>query len=232
MMSGPDLPFLLATDLRKSFRQGETTTTVLDGVDLSIRRGESLALLGVSGTGKSTLLNILGGIETADGGRISVNGAEVDLSPEALATHRRQNVGFVFQFYNLLPSLTVLENVLAGLDAMGRLPKDAVAKARASLDAVGLADRADNFPTQLSGGQQQRVAIARALVKRAPLILADEPTGNLDPHTGDKVLLTLLQQCKENGSALIIVTHNEHIAERTNRAVTLVDGKVKEWVAA
>lgn len=232
MMSGPDLPFLLATDLRKSFRQGETTTTVLDGVDLSIRRGESLALLGVSGTGKSTLLNILGGIETADGGRISVNGAEVDLSPEALATHRRQNVGFVFQFYNLLPSLTVLENVLAGLDAMGRLPKDAVAKARASLDAVGLADRADNFPTQLSGGQQQRVAIARALVKRAPLILADEPTGNLDPHTGDKVLQTLLQQCKENGSALIIVTHNEHIAERTNRAVTLVDGKVKEWVAA
>lgn len=232
MMSGPDLPFLLATDLRKSFRQGETTTTVLDGVDLSIRRGESLALLGVSGTGKSTLLNILGGIETADGGRISVNGAEVDLSPEALATHRRQNVGFVFQFYNLLPSLTVLENVLAGLDAMGRLPKDAVAKARASLDAVGLADRADNFPTQLSGGQQQRVAIARALVKRAPLILADEPTGNLDPHTGDKVLLTLLQQCKENGAALIIVTHNEHIAQRTNRAVTLVDGKVKEWVAA
>lgn len=232
MMSGPDLPFLLATDLRKSFRQGETTTTVLDGVDLSIRRGESLALLGVSGTGKSTLLNILGGIETADGGRISVNGAEVDLSPEALATHRRQNVGFVFQFYNLLPSLTVLENVLAGLDAMGRLPKDAIAKARASLDSVGLADRADNFPTQLSGGQQQRVAIARALVKRAPLILADEPTGNLDPHTGDKVLQTLLQQCKENGSALIIVTHNEHIAQRTNRAVTLVDGKVKEWVAA
>lgn len=232
MMSGPDLPFLLATDLRKSFRQGETTTTVLDGVDLSIRRGESLALLGVSGTGKSTLLNILGGIETADGGRISVNGAEVDLSPEALATHRRQNVGFVFQFYNLLPSLTVLENVLAGLDAMGRLPNDAIAKARASLDSVGLADRADNFPTQLSGGQQQRVAIARALVKRAPLILADEPTGNLDPHTGDKVLQTLLQQCKENGSALIIVTHNEHIAQRTNRAVTLVDGKVKEWVAA
>lgn len=232
MMSGPDLPFLLATDLRKSFRQGETTTTVLDGVDLSIRRGESLALLGVSGTGKSTLLNILGGIETADGGRISVNGADVDLSPEALATHRRQNVGFVFQFYNLLPSLTVLENVLAGLDAMGRLPKDAIAKARASLDSVGLADRADNFPTQLSGGQQQRVAIARALVKRAPLILADEPTGNLDPHTGDKVLQTLLQQCKENGSALIIVTHNEHIAQRTNRAVTLVDGKVKEWVAA
>lgn len=231
-MSGPDLPFLLATDLRKSFRQGETTTTVLDGIDLSIRRGESLALLGVSGTGKSTLLNILGGIETADSGRISVNGADVDLSPEALATHRRQNVGFVFQFYNLLPSLTVLENVLAGLDAMGRLPKDAVAKARASLDAVGLADRADAFPTQLSGGQQQRVAIARALVKRAPLILADEPTGNLDPHTGDKVLLTLLQQCKENGSALIIVTHNEHIAQRTNRAVTLVDGKVKEWVAA
>lgn len=231
-MSGPDLPFLLATNLRKSFYQGGTRTTVLDGVDLAISRGQSLALLGVSGTGKSTLLNILGGIETADSGRISVNGSAVDLAPAALATHRRQNVGFIFQFYNLLPSLTVLENVLAGLEAMGPLPSDGVTRAQASLEAVGLADRADYFPPQLSGGQQQRVAIARALVKRAPLILADEPTGNLDPHTGDQVLQILLQQCQEQGSALIIVTHNTHIAQRTDLAVTLLEGKVSEWVAA
>lgn len=230
MDGGVPYPFLLAQGLRKSYYQGETNTPVLDDIDISIERGKSLSLLGVSGTGKSTLLNILGGIESADAGHLKVAGLSVDLSPKALAEHRRKNVAFIFQFYNLLSSLTVLENVLAGLDAMGKLPPDAEKRARECLMAVGLKDRENAFPAQLSGGQQQRVAIARALIKQAPLVLADEPTGNLDAHTGDQVLQILLQQCQEVGSAVVIVTHNEQIARKTDRAMTLVNGKIREWV--
>lgn len=225
-------PFILATGIRKSYYQGSVETTVLEEVNLSVARGESLALLGVSGTGKSTLLSILGGIETADAGTLHINGTRLDMCPKALANHRCRNVGFVFQFYNLIPSLTVFENVLAGLDAMGALPQDAHARVLASLTAVGLADYAGAFPARLSGGQQQRVAITRAIVKRAPLILADEPTGNLDSATGEQVLQVLLDQCREMGTALIIVTHNPEIARHASRPVRLIDGRIYPCVQA
>jgi putative ABC transport system ATP-binding protein len=225
-------PFVSARGLSKSYRQGDSLTTVLDGVDLDIERGHSLSLFGMSGTGKSTLLNVLGGIESLDGGQLVVDGERLGSDADALAAHRRRTIGFVFQFYNLLPSLTVLENVVAGLDAMGPLPADAWQRARASLKAVGIADRAEAFPAQLSGGQQQRVAIARALVKRAPLVLADEPTGNLDPATGEQVLEVLLRQCSEIGSALVLVTHNEQIARRTSHAMTLSAGRLQAWSPA
>ena len=225
-------PYLLARQLRKSYRQGDTTTAVLDGVDLSIEKGTSLALVGVSGTGKSTLLNVMGGIELPDSGTLSLDGMGVTANAEAAAEHRRRNVGFVFQFYNLLPSLTVAENVLAGLEAMGALPRDADERVRHALEAVGMDARADAFPAQLSGGQQQRVAIARALVKRAPLVLADEPTGNLDPHTGEQILEVLLRQCREVGSALVIVTHSERVAQACDNALRMSEGRVEPWVAA
>ena len=231
-MGIPRSPYLQARQLRKSYRQGDTTTAVLDGVDVSVERGTSMALVGVSGTGKSTLLNVMGGIELPDSGTLTLDGAAVTANAEAAAEHRRRNVGFVFQFYNLLPSLTVAENVLAGLEAMGPLPRDAHDRVRHSLDAVGMAGRVDAFPAQLSGGQQQRVAIARALVKRAPLVLADEPTGNLDPHTGEQILEVLLQQCRDVGSALVIVTHSDRIAQACDSALRMSEGRVAPWVAA
>lgn len=217
-------PFLAARGIKKCYRQGDTESWVLDGVDLDVSLGQSVALLGVSGTGKSTLLNVLGGIEAIDAGSMRFGGDALNSDASSLAAHRRERIGFIFQFYNLLPSLTVLENVVAGLDAMGAMPAGSWQRARDSLAAVGLQDRADAFPSELSGGQQQRVAIARALVKRAPLVLADEPTGNLDPHTGEQVLDLLLEQCARAGSALVVVTHSEHVASRTNKIMTLQDG--------
>ncbi len=229
-MSATDLPFLVAAGIEKSYRQGDTLTPVLCGIDLTLERGETLALLGVSGTGKSTLLNILGGIETPDGGTLSVAGTPLGRDSEALARHRRHRIGFVFQFYNLLPGLTALENVLSGLEALGPLAKDALGRAEEALAAVGLADRRDAFPAELSGGQQQRVAIARALVKEAPLVLADEPTGSLDPHTGEQVLSLLLERCRAARSALVVVTHNRAVAQRAERVVSLVEGRIEVTV--
>ena len=231
-MTGTTSSFIQASGIKKSYFQGATETTVLSDVNLSMSSGESIALLGVSGTGKSTLLSILGGIETADSGTLHINGALLDMKSQDLADHRRQNVGFVFQFYNLISSLTVFENVLTGLDASGPLPKEARDKVLNSLDLVGLSNYERSFPSQLSGGQQQRVAIARAIVKNSPLILADEPTGNLDPNTGEQVLKVLLDQCRKAGSALIIVTHNPEIARHTDRSLTLIDGCVHACVPA
>ncbi len=221
--------FLTARGLRKCYRQGDTESWVLDGVDLDVVTGQSVALLGVSGTGKSTLLNVLGGIESIDAGNMNFAGHTLERDAASLAAHRRERIGFIFQFYNLLPSLTVLENVVAGLDAMGSMAADSWQRARDSLASVGLVDRAEAFPSELSGGQQQRVAIARALVKRAPLVLADEPTGNLDPHTGEHVLDLLLEQCSQAGSSLLVVTHSEHVASRTDKVMTLQEGRLVEW---
>ena len=221
-----------AAGLSKHYGADNRRVEVLSDLDLTLERGRSMALLGVSGTGKTTLLNILGGIETPDAGTLEVDGAPLGRDPTALARHRRERVGFVFQFYNLLPALTVIENVLTGLEASGRLTRDAGERAARALAQVGLADRPDAFPAELSGGQQQRVAIARALAKDAPLVLADEPTGNLDPHTGEQVLDVLLEQSRAAGSTLVIVTHNPAIAERTDRCVRLVDGRLEAGLAA
>ena len=194
-----------------------------------MRRGESLAILGVSGTGKSTLLNILSGLDSVDQGHVTVEGLDItQLDAKGLANYRREKVGFVFQFYNLIPTLTALENTMTGWEAAGKPAKEGEAAARDILAALGLADKLDSFPEQLSGGEQQRVAIARALVKRPALVLADEPTGNLDPKTADATTQLLLDQAKRFGSALIVVTHNPTIGEHTDRTLVLRCGCLEE----
>ena len=227
-MGIPRSPYLQARQLRKSYRQGDTTTAVLDGVDLSVERGTSMALVGVSGTGKSTLLNVMGGIELPDSGTLTLDGAAVTANAEAAAEHRRRNVGFVFQFYNLLPSLTVAENVLAGLEAMGPLPRDAHDRVRHSLDGEGMAGRVDGFPAQLSGGQQQRAAIARALAMKPKVMLFDEPTSALDPEMVQEVLDVMTGLAKD-GMTMLVVTHEMGFARKAaDRVIFMSDGEVVE----
>ena len=219
---------LEARGLTKSYHQGNDLVPVLQGVDLVLAPGESLALLGASGTGKSTLLNILGGIEVPDAGVLAINDNLVGTTPAELDSHRRDRVAFIFQFFNLLPNLTVTENVLTGLEVRGPLPDDAVDRVRSALAAVGMETKSAAFPGELSGGQQQRVAIARALVKEAPLVLADEPTGNLDPHTSAQVLDVLFEQAAQPDTMLVVVTHDPQVASRAHRVARLIEGRLEE----
>ncbi len=229
MTTSRGTPLICVQALRKSYRQGGKDVAVLDDLQLEIARGQSVAILGVSGTGKSTLLNILSGIDVADAGRVSVDGQELTaMDARGLTRFRREKVGFVFQFYNLLPTLTALENVVTGWEAAGRPTRDGEAPAREILATLGLGDKADSFPEQLSGGEQQRVAIARALVKRPTLVLADEPTGNLDPKTAAETMALLLEQARQFSGALIIVTHNPAIGDHTDRTLSLRDGRLVE----
>jgi putative ABC transport system ATP-binding protein len=215
--------------LSKAYSQGGTSVPVLSDLQMSIRRGESVAILGVSGTGKSTLLNILSGIDAADKGQVSIEGQDIaKFDAAGLAGYRREKVGFVFQFYNLIPTLTAVENVMTGWEAAGKPAKEGEKASHEILAALGLSDKADRFPEQLSGGEQQRVAIARALVKRPALVLADEPTGNLDPKTAAATTQLLLAQAKHFASALIIVTHNPSIGEHTDRTLVLRNGGLEE----
>ena len=215
--------------LSKAYSQGGASVPVLSDLGMSIQRGESVAILGVSGTGKSTLLNILGGIDPADKGQVSIEGLDIaTLDAAGLARYRREKVGFIFQFYNLIPTLTAAENVMTGWEAAGKPAKKGEKASREILAALGLTDKADRFPEQLSGGEQQRVAIARALVKRPALVLADEPTGNLDPKTAASTTQLLLDQAKQFASALIIVTHNPSIGEHTDRTLVLRNGRLEE----
>ncbi len=219
--------FIRAEGLEKTFPEASGRLAVLRGVDLSVAAGERLTVLGVSGTGKSTLLNILGGIDRASAGTLRVDGRLVTgLDDRELTLYRREIAGFVFQFFNLLPSLTSVENVMTALEAAGDGGGDARERSLGLLEAVGLVDKADKFPEQLSGGEQQRVAIARALVKRPPLILADEPTGNLDPDTGEKIVDLLVDQATATGATLVIVTHDSGIGRRTDRVLALRDGRL------
>lgn len=220
---------VMARGVCKAYAEGGVHMPVLNDLSLTLRYGESVAVLGVSGTGKSTLLNLLSGIDRVDAGEIVVEGQALhQLDAAALARYRREKVGFVFQFYNLLPTLTALENVLTGWEAAGLPPAQGEAAAHEALATLGLADRADRFPEQLSGGEQQRVAIARALVKRPVLVLADEPTGNLDPRTADTTTQLLLDQARTYGSALVIVTHNPAIGSHTDRTLQLCDGRLEQ----
>jgi len=214
---------LSCRDLRKVYRMGEVDVRALDGVDFALHAGELLVLLGVSGSGKSTLLNILGGLDVPSSGRIFFEDRDLtEADEDELTQYRRRNVGFVFQFYNLIPSLTARENVALVTDiAHDPLePEEALA-------LVGLGDRLDHFPAQLSGGEQQRVAIARAVAKRPPLLLCDEPTGALDFRTGILVLDVIDRINRELGTATAVITHNAPIAEIADRVVTLADGRVQ-----
>ena len=211
----------------KTYQTPAGTFPALRGIDLSIAPGEFVAIVGRSGSGKSTLLNLLGGIDRPTAGSLHVAGAAIgDLSADALATWRGRKIGIVVQFFQLLPTLTVAENVMLPMDFAGLYPgRERSARALALLDRMGVADQAGKLPLELSGGQQQRVAIARALANDPPLVLADEPTGNLDTHTSAAVFGLFGELAKE-GKTVVVVTHERDAAEVTGRVVTLVDGAI------
>lgn len=207
--------------------EGGVDREILRGVDLELARGEFAALLGRSGSGKSTLLNLIGGLDAPDGGEIWIDGERVDdLDETARTILRRRRIGFVFQAFNLVPTLTVLENVLLPLELDGRADAAARERAGSLLEEVGLGDRADSFPDRLSGGEQQRVAVARALAGEPALVLADEPTGNLDHETGDAVLDLLERLVRERGVTLLVVTHSTDAAARADRTLSMDDGQL------
>ena len=218
---------LVARGLSKTYTLGRQRLEVLRGINLQVRRGEALVIVGASGAGKSTLLHLLGGLDSPEGGEVSFDGVSVfRLSGTERARMRNERIGFVFQSYNLLPELDALENVcLPAL--LGRGLRDAVqARGTELLRAVGLGERLEHRPSELSGGEQQRVAVARAMMNRPSLLLADEPTGNLDSKTGEAILELLWRLRAEIGTTLVMVTHDTHIARRGDRVMEIADGTV------
>lgn len=217
----------------KTFHQAERPLAVLDGVDLAIRPGELVALVGPSGAGKSTLLHIAGLLERADGGEIQVAGQATSRLDDGARTRlRRETIGFVYQYHHLLPEFSALENIVLPQMIAGKSRRDAAVRAQALLSEVGLTERAEHRPARLSGGEQQRVAIARGLANEPALLLADEPTGNLDPHTADTVFDILLGLVRGGGLSALIATHNIGLARRMDRLLQLSEGKVIEVAAA
>jgi len=224
-------PEAVATDtavlleaVTKVFGTDDAAVHALRGVDLEIRAGQFAVVLGPSGSGKTTLCNIIGGIEAATSGSVTVGGEQIgERKPADLGDFRRNHVGFVFQFFNLIPTLTARENIEVIIELTGRGDK---ARVTALLDAVGLADRADNFPSQLSGGEQQSVALARALATDPAILLADEPTGALDLDTGRQIL-GLLQDLRRQGRTVVLITHNASVAQIADRVITVVDGRIE-----
>lgn len=210
----------------KKYKMGDITITATDKVSFGIEKGELAVVLGPSGAGKTTVLNILGGMDRCDSGTITINDKEISkYSNHELTKYRRNDIGFIFQFYNLVPNLTSLENI----ELTNQICKDTL-PAKEVLVSVGLKDRMNNFPSQLSGGEQQRVAIARALAKKPKLLLCDEPTGALDSKTGQKVLEILQKTCKQYGMTVVIITHNSVIAQIANRVIKMKNGAVEEII--
>jgi len=218
---------LSARNLRKTYAMGKRTLEVLRGVNLDVARGDFLALRGASGAGKSTLLHLLGGLDAPNEGQIWFNGENIaHLSETVLTRVRNQRIGFVFQAYHLLPELDALENVCLPARIARLSPSEAESRGRELLARVGLKERTEHKPYELSGGEQQRVAIARALINHPELILADEPTGNLDSHTGEGIIVLLSSLRAERNATLIIATHDATVAARAARAIELVDGQI------
>jgi lipoprotein-releasing system ATP-binding protein len=220
-------PFLRASGIYRSYRSGPGTIDVLRELDLEVQAGEAVAIVGDSGVGKSTLLHILGGLDRADAGSLYFRGVEVfGLGPRELARHRNRHVGFIFQFHHLLPEFTARENVEMPF-RIGRHEGEFREQAETVLDRLGLGDRLGHRPGELSGGEQQRVAVARALAPGPELVLADEPTGNLDPGTGRRVFDLLQQLQQERGFALVLASHNERLAAGCDRVLRLEDGRLR-----
>ncbi len=219
---------LRAEEVHKTYHIGRRTVEVLHGVSLTIQRGETLSIMGASGAGKSTLMHILGGLDRPDAGDVFFEETSLGkMNPAKRAAFRAKRCGFIFQSYHLLPELDVRQNVVLPSMAAGT-GRDVKARAEELLEKVGLAGRMDHRPMELSGGEQQRVAIARALMNDPDLILADEPTGNLDSHTGENILNNLFDLAQSANRTLIIVTHNEEVARRCQRELILKDGKLEE----
>jgi putative ABC transport system ATP-binding protein len=220
-------PLIELAGVEKIYRTGKVEYRALRGVDLTIDDGDMVAIVGPSGSGKSTIMNMITGIDRPSSGTVTVDGRRIDqMSEEELAIWRGHRVGVVFQFFQLLPTLTALENAMLPLDFSRRVPKRARAElARRNLELVGLADKANNLPSELSGGQQQRVAIARALAADPPLLIGDEPTGNLDTRTAAE-MFDLLHRLNGEGSTILYVTHDRELANRAHRTVTIRDGLV------
>ncbi|MDM8300798.1 ABC transporter ATP-binding protein [Collinsella tanakaei] len=218
------MAYIEFTDVLKVYGQGEAEIHALDGATFAVERGELAVILGASGAGKTTALNILGGMDTATSGTVRVDGRDISGASNAeLVEYRRADVGFVFQFYNLVPNLTALENV----ELAAQICPDSL-DAADTLRNVGLGERMDNFPAQLSGGEQQRVAIARALAKNPKLLLCDEPTGALDYQTGKQILQLLQDTCRRDGITVIIITHNSALAPMADRLIRFKSGRVTE----
>ncbi len=218
---------IFVAGVSKAYRDGEVRREVLRGVDLEVGRGETAAIVGPSGSGKSTLLNVLGALDTPDAGTVRVDGVELSASrPAALAGFRNRSLGFVFQFHQLLPDFTALENVIMPGRIAGRSAASLQAHGLALLGQVGLEGRAADFPQQLSGGERQRVAICRALMLEPPVLLADEPTGNLDAASGAQVLDLLNGLQRRRGTTMVLVTHNPEVAGRCGRVLRLEGGRL------
>jgi putative ABC transport system ATP-binding protein len=223
------MSIISTSNLTKVYGSGPTAVTALDHVSISIQPGEFVAVMGPSGCGKSTLLHLIGGLDKATEGSVQIDGHNLnDLGDDALTELRRRKMGFVFQFYNLIPVMTAVENAALPVTLDGVKPAEAKAKAAEWLTRFGLAERLNSRPDQLSGGQQQRVAIARALVAEPQLVLADEPTGNLDTKASDEIAGLLRKVSKEFGRAVVMVTHDPRIAAYADRIIFLKDGKVAE----
>ena len=216
--------FVKLKNVTKIYQMGEVQIRAVDGIDFSIDKGEFVVVVGPSGAGKTTVLNILGGMDKASGGEVLVDGKDIaGYSQKQLTGYRRNDIGFVFQFYNLVPNLTALENVELALQ-ISRNSLDA----KTVMQEVGLGDRLNNFPAQLSGGEQQRVSIARALAKNPKLLLCDEPTGALDYQTGKAILKLLQDMCRERGMTVIVITHNSALTPMADRVIRIKNGKVSE----
>ena len=223
---GDPMPEIELIEVCKTYFDGTVETPVLRGVNIEIGKGELAVIMGPSGCGKTTLLNLIAGIDTVDSGAIEVGGKDVtELSERELTDHRKNSIGYIFQFFNLIPALSALENVELALQIKG--DKD-LGKAQEALEEVGLGDKAARFPSQLSGGEQQRVAIARAVVKSPLVIIADEPTGNLDDLTSHEILELIRKMNRETGTTVILATHDNRYREYADRIIEIRDGMVKD----
>lgn len=211
-------------DVTKTYQMGEVTIKAADGISFDVEKGEFVIVVGPSGAGKTTVLNILGGMDTATSGKVLVDGAEISkYRGKKLIQYRREDIGFVFQFYNLVPNLTALENV----ELAGQICKNPM-DPKTVLEEVGLKDRLGNFPAQLSGGEQQRVSIARALAKNPKMLLCDEPTGALDYQTGKAILKLLQDMCRQKGMTVVVITHNSALTPMADRVIKIKNGKVAQ----
>jgi putative ABC transport system ATP-binding protein len=224
-MEGKNMAILQVKDLTKAYGKGDTTVTALGGVSFSVEKGEFVAIVGASGSGKSTLMHLIGGVDRPTSGSVTVDGQEIfKMNESELAIFRRRNIGLIYQFYNLIPTLTAEENIMLPRLLDNRRPDEA--KLAAIFETTGLSDRAKHLPNELSGGQQQRVSIGRALINDPAIILADEPTGNLDSKSSREIIDLLKRSNKKYSQTLLIITHDENIALQADRVITISDGKI------